>query len=152
MYGRITGCFLSEKKCRKWLQEVHTFSISGPLYLVKIAAVTSQSYSPCRLKRRCSQATRNPETASSVGRANRNFLVLWLNTSTLSSFKSIHPWSPPRKVDAADFGSLAEGGLLGLLWLLFGAAFPESDLAVLWLRLLYQYRAPPPPAAAAINA
>lgn len=131
VYGRITGWFLSGKSAEKWLQKVHTFSISGPLYFVKIAAVTSQSYSPWKLKGRCSQATRNPETASSEGRANRNFLVLWLNTSTLSSFKSIHPWSPPRKVDVRGFGSLANGGLLELLWLLFGAAFPESNLAVL---------------------
>lgn len=85
-----------------------------------------------------SQATRNPEMASSEGRANRNFLVLWFNISTLSSFKSNHPWSPPRKVDVEGFGTLSNGGLLELLRLLFGAAVPEFDLAVLWRPLLYQ--------------
>lgn len=29
VYGRITGYFLSEEM-EKWLQDVHTFSISGP--------------------------------------------------------------------------------------------------------------------------
>lgn len=33
----------------KLLLEGHTFSISGPLYFVKIAAVTSQSSFPCKL-------------------------------------------------------------------------------------------------------
>lgn len=126
------------KVTKKRLQEEHTFSISGPLYFVKSAAVKSQSNFPCKLMGWRLQATRNPETASSVGRANRNFFVLGLNISTLSSFRSIHPWSPPRKVAVGGFGSLARGGLLEWLWMPFGAAFPDSDLAVFWLRLLYQ--------------
>jgi hypothetical protein len=49
-------------------------------------------------------ATLRPETMSSSGSLKRNRLVLWLMSSTSSSFKVMKPWSPPVN---AFFGSLA---------------------------------------------
>ena len=50
------------------------FSISGPLYLVKIA-----------------DATFRPLTWSSSGNSKKNFFVLWLTFSTFASLKLTHP-------------------------------------------------------------
>ncbi len=89
------------------------FSISGPLYFVRRADAI------CR-----------PDTSSLFGRANRNFFVLWLISSTDSSFKSMKPWSLPLKAtfwgeEALGWGSLGtvfcsslEGGAAGLGFLL----------------------------------
>ncbi len=64
-------------------------SISAPLYFVSSA-----------------DAIDSPDTSSLFGSAKRNFLVLWLISSTDSSFRSMKPWSPPRK---AFWGAEAEG-------------------------------------------
>ena len=42
-------------------------------------------------------ATGSPEVESSSFSLKRNFLVLWLTFSTLSSSKLMKPWSPPVK-------------------------------------------------------
>jgi hypothetical protein len=63
---------------------ITAFSIPGPLYLVKSA-----------------EATLKPLTWSPSGSAKRNFLVLWLTSSTLWSFRLMKPWSPPVKALAA---------------------------------------------------
>ena len=60
-------------------------SISGPLNFVRIA-----------------DAITRPLTWSLSGKAKRNFFVLWLTSSTLSSFKLMKPWSPPVKADLAE--------------------------------------------------
>jgi len=68
------------------------FSMPGPLYFVNSA-----------------DAICSPETSSLFGSANRNFFVLWLISSTDSSFRSMKPWSPPVKVAVWGAEALGEG-------------------------------------------